>query len=128
MKISGTWLFIFISIIVLLFIFIYRNKKTTEIQNSGVIVNVEITDILISAKGAGVFNFRCKFVYAGLAKELDSPTSIREHGRKYVGKHCPALYSPKNDDLRVLLRQEDLEEYNVPLTDSLIEVINRINN
>ena len=128
MKISGTWLLIFTSIIVVLFIFIQRNKKTAEIQDNGVLVNVEITDILIPAKSAGVFSFRCKFVYAGITKEQDSPTSIRQHGRKYVGKLCPAVYAPKNDDLRVLLTQEDFEQYNIPLTDSLITVINTLNN
>ena len=59
--------------------------------------------------------------------ELISPASVKENGSKYVGKICPALYSPEKNNPGVLLSTEDFEEFNIPLTDSLIEVINSIN-
>ena len=126
MKFSKTWILAVISIFMLLLIVFFGSERTNDIRENGVFVNVKIVDILIPAKGAGSFNFRCSFFYNGEQKVLISPTSVKENGSRYVGKFCPALYSPKKNNLRILLRAEDFEEYNIPLTDSLIIEINKL--
>jgi len=128
MHVSKTSILAIIAILLIVLVFILRNGDEADIKKNGVLINVKITDILFPSKGAGSFNYRCSFIYGGEQKTLISPTSLKEHGRRYVDKLCPALYSPIKNNLRVLLGPEDFEEYNIPLTDSLIEVINRINN
>jgi len=127
MKFSKNWLSFIIPVGIIVLIVIVWQRQLSDIRENGVLVNVKIIDILFPAKGGGSFSYRCSFNYKGEQHILTSPTSLIEHGRKYVGKFCPAVYSPKGNNLRVLLRPEDFTEYNIPFTDSLIEVINSIN-
>jgi hypothetical protein len=127
MKFSTTGIVITFVIVIIVSVVVVKQRRLNDLRENGVLVNVKIVDILTPAKGAGSFNYRCSFNYGGKQNILISPTSVKEHGSKYIGKFCPAVYSPKGNNLRVLLRSEDFEEYNIPLTDSLIEVINSIN-
>ena len=127
MKFSTTGIVITFVIVIIVLVVVIRQGHLNDIRENGVLVNVKIVDVLAPGKGAGSFNFRCSFNYGGEQNILISPTDVREHASRYIGKFCPAVYSPKGNNLRVLLRPEDFEEYNIPLTDSLIEVINSIN-
>jgi len=127
MKFSTAGIVITFVIVLIVLVVVIRQVDLNDLRESGVLVNVKIEDILTPAKGAGSFNYRCSFNDGGKQNILISPTSVKEHGSKYIGKLCPALYSPKGNNLRVLLRFDDFDEYNIPLTDSLIEVINSIN-
>jgi hypothetical protein len=127
MKYIKLWHLAFFAILAFVLIFFFRNVESRDLKEKGVLVNVEILEILTPSKGAGSFNFRCRFIYDGEQKILISPTSVKENGSRYIGKYCPALFSPKKNNLRVLLRVDDFKEYEVPLTDSLNEVINGIN-
>jgi hypothetical protein len=126
MKFSKTWILAIISIFSLLVIVYLVRERSSDIRENGILINVKIVDILIPSKGAGSFNFRCSFTYTGEQKLLISPTSVKENGSRYIGKICPALFSPKTNNLRVLLQAEDFDDYNIPLTDSLIMQINKI--
>ena len=128
MKLSMTVLLAIISVSGLLLILFFRSERIDDLRQHGVLVNVKVIEVLLPPKAGVAVNFRCGFTYNGEQKKLISSSNVKEHASRYVGELCPALYSPKKNNLRVLLRPEDFEEYNVPLTDSLIEVINRINN
>ena len=127
MRFSKTSILAIIGILGIVLVFILRARDENDIKQNGVLIKVKIIDILFPSKGGGSFNFRCSFIYNGEQKTIISPTSIKEHGRRYVYKLCPALYSPKKNTLRVLLRPEDFEEYNISLTDSIIAEINKLN-
>ena len=127
MKFSTTGIVTTFILTLIVLVIVIRRSQLSDLRENGVLVNVKIVDILFPVKGAGSFSFRCSFNYGGEQKTLTSPTSVKENGSKYVGKFCPAVYSPKGNNLRVFLRRDDFDEYNIPLTDSLIEVINSIN-
>jgi hypothetical protein len=98
-----------------------------ELKKNGELIHVRIEQVLPPSKGGSPYGFACSFTYHGVQKTLNSATSQREHLGKYTNKECPALYSPKSDNIRVLITQDDFDRYDVPLTDSLLHVIDHLN-
>ena len=126
MKIKEWIAFIIMSLLVILAIF-GRFSHESDLRKNGILVHVTVDAVLPPSKGGGPFALMCHFMYHGEQKTLNSFTHQRDHLGKYLYKESPALYSPKTDNLRLLLTRSDFEEYGVPFTDSLRDVIIQLN-
>ena len=93
-----------------------------DLKQNGVIVNVRIMELLGPTKRRCYDpSFRCEFEYKKEHKNLISPSSIRKDAYSYVGQLYPALYSEKTNTLRLLLTEEDFQEYDQKYPDSLLK-------
>ncbi len=121
---SKNWIIISLALFIIILIYTIRSLQHNDLKANGILVKVEVLEVLTGAKGSRYYNFKCKLNYNGRIKILFSPTNITNDVSRFVGKKVLAIFSPVNDNLRVLINREDYEEFNIPLTDSLIEMIN----
>jgi hypothetical protein len=113
------------TVMVLIFVYfgIQRFISVKDLEKNGIMVNATITDFLGSAKGGSGSNpnFCCEFMYKGERKSLISQSSVKSKAFSYIGRTFPALYSAKTNTVRLLMNEEDYEDYNRKYPDSLIE-------
>jgi translation elongation factor P/translation initiation factor 5A len=91
-----------------------------DLKTNGVLVDVRIIEYLPPGKAMSYANYRCEFIYKGEMKKLVSSSNVKYRREFYVGQNFPAMYSEKYDVVRVLMKSEDFEEFNLPFPDSLI--------
>lgn len=101
-----------------------RNMIINDLKDNGKVITVKIIERLLPAKGGVSPSFRCEFTYNEQVKVLISPSSITHNKKSYVGSYFPAIYSPKSDAIRILMKSEDFEEFGIPYPDSLLYKVN----
>ena len=132
-KIKNVKLYYVAGVVVLL-LFIYVGIETylskSDLRDKGIKVNVKIIEAIFPTHGGGngSYGFRCVFVYNGEQKKLISASRIKIRASSYIGQTFPALYSKKYDELRLLMTQEDFEEFNLEFPDSMVHRVNQVVN
>lgn len=117
-----------IVVILLCSVVIKNCISSNSLKKEGIIVNVKILEYLPPGKSMSEANYLCQFSYQGEIKKLISQSRIRHNKSSYEGQYFPALYSDKYNELRILMKPEDFEEFGLNFPDSLLNRVIDISN
>ena len=102
-----------------LFVALENCAAVNDVKKNGRLVKATLKEY-ISGKGSGK-SFRCEFYYKNKKRTVISISS-ETGGYSYENKVYPALYSPKYDELKLLITDDDYTSYNVD-KDSILNII-----